>query len=77
MSRCEWVELNQKEVVSFLNSASVVNILNEVADGVRKNAGPEARINIRASHDRKKAFVEMPYEEASKNNKLLKAVRAE
>lgn len=72
---CDRVELNTKEVGKFLKTDSVKNIITEVAEDVAKNAGGSAEVRTSYGKTRVTAFVSMDYEEATENNRLLKALR--
>lgn len=71
---CDKVELNTKEIGRFLKTDSVKNIITEVAEEVAKNAGGSAEVRISYGKTRLTAFVSMDYDEASKDNRLLKAL---
>lgn len=77
---CKRVVLNKGVVSSvLLNSSETANLLVSVAELVKGRYGAPASAKCYATKykrsNRVRAFVEAPYAEASKDNRLLKALK--
>lgn len=69
---CTWVELNKSGVNELLKDTA--QVVEEVARQVAATSGEGATAKMGTRYKRPVALVVQPYEEASKNNNLIKSV---
>ena len=71
----DFVHLDEQAIRHFLRGEYVKNVVTEISEDVARNAGGSAEVRVRYGRRRLTGFVSMDYEEATENNRLLKALR--
>lgn len=68
------IELNSEGVRELLQSAEMMSICKELAEGIKDDYGPDAEVTTYVGVNRVNASVVAPLKKSLKDNSLLKAM---
>lgn len=68
------IELNRAGIRDLLKSAEIMSVCKQAAETIRSNYGNHTELEEYVGQNRVNVAVVAPFEDASKDNSLLKAV---